>query len=319
MRLSTLECFVILNDMGSFHAAANVLNLSQPALSRRISTLEADLGVKLLDRKQKKVTLTSVGVEFLENAKQIVALNDKMVKRTREVGVATGRTISVGTIPSLIEPLVIPVAREFSARYKLVRLSVHEANSDTVVKFVANGDVDFGIGIAMTRPEETEFVPLFSEPLCVAFSNDHVLAQEDRIGWKVLEDFPVSYNSSTSGNWLQIQSALRSREVYPDWRHECLSLMGVLSFVATGSSIAILPKSLAISDLTKSLTFREVPDVPIERQIGVFYKPTRRSIDLVDRFLTMIQSASAEPGFLRRIGSRPSGRPRETPPDQEPA
>jgi len=297
MRLETLDCFVILNDMGSFHAAANVMNLSQPALSRRISKLEADLGVNLLDRKKKKVTLTPVGKECLESAKQIVTLSNKLVKRTREVGEATGRKISIGTIPSMIEPLVIPVARKFNETYKLARISVHEVNSEMVLKFVADGDVDFGIGISMTRSDETEFLPLFTEPLCIAFSQDHALSDKPKLSWKILENYPVSYNSTTSGNWLQLQSALKSRDVYPDWRFECLSLMGVMSFVVNGSSVAVLPKSLSTSGLANSLIFRDIPQDPIERQIGVFSKPTRRSIELVNRLLEMIQQAVAAPDF----------------------
>jgi DNA-binding transcriptional LysR family regulator len=293
MRISTLECFVFLSDIGSFHAAARTLNLSQPALSRRISKLEEELGTTLIDRSQKAVVLTPTGREFLESAQEIVSLAGKAIERTREVGHYSGRNVSIGAIPSVLEPVLIPSLLELKTRFRSVRTSIHEANSERVVKFVSGGKVDFGIGISMSRPAGVRYERLYSEPLCLVCCKEHALTEVSLLDWKILEKYPVSFNATTSGNWFRIQSALKSRNVYPDWQYECRSLHGVLSFVAQGAAIAIAPASLATSELSGSLRFFQIEGDPIEREVGMFYNSAALSQNLSDQLAAIVRSKAS--------------------------
>jgi DNA-binding transcriptional LysR family regulator len=67
-----LQAFARIAELGTFHKAAQALHLSQSALSRRISKLEEELGVRLLDRTTRKVRLTAVGRDFLPQARRLI-------------------------------------------------------------------------------------------------------------------------------------------------------------------------------------------------------------------------------------------------------
>lgn len=78
MDLEALECFVVTADLLSFRRASEMLFMSQSALSRKISALEAELGVKLILRSKPNNELTEAGAAVLEKARQMVMLRDEM-------------------------------------------------------------------------------------------------------------------------------------------------------------------------------------------------------------------------------------------------
>src|SRR5262244_4563891 len=106
MNFRHLRAFVTIVDAGGFARAANRLNLSQPALSRQIRTLEAELGVLLFDRIGRRVRLTSEGEDLLRRGRQVVAEADAFRERARALkGGHTGQ-LKVGATPPMIETVL---------------------------------------------------------------------------------------------------------------------------------------------------------------------------------------------------------------------
>src|SRR6266404_850892 len=99
MELRHLRYFVAVATHGSFNRAAEILHLTQPALSRQVKDLEEELGVPLLVRGQNKVELTEAGELFYEEARQVLARADEAIQRVR--GEARRETLRVGYAPSM--------------------------------------------------------------------------------------------------------------------------------------------------------------------------------------------------------------------------
>ena len=94
--LDDLRGFVAVAELGSFHAAADALHLSQPALTRRIQKLEATLGVQLIDRDTRQLRLSSVGRDFFFKAKRVLDDLDAAVLGIRELGDRATGEVTIG-------------------------------------------------------------------------------------------------------------------------------------------------------------------------------------------------------------------------------
>lgn len=143
-RLQALTVFVRVGESGSFTRAARDMNLSQPSVSRIVGELEARLGVKLLLRTTRRLTLTAAGEKFLERAREILASLDEAEDAARGVDSLRG-TIRV-VLPVIFGMReVIPRLPEFLARHPLLRVELRV--SDAYQDLVAEGvDVAIRLG-----------------------------------------------------------------------------------------------------------------------------------------------------------------------------
>jgi DNA-binding transcriptional LysR family regulator len=143
-RLQELTVFVRVGESGSFTRAARDMNLSQPSVSRIIGELEARLGVKLLLRTTRRLTLTTAGEKFLERARDVLADLDEAEDAARGIDSLRGAIrVALPVVFGMRE--VIPRLPEFLARYPLLRMELRV--SDTYQDLVAEGvDVAIRLG-----------------------------------------------------------------------------------------------------------------------------------------------------------------------------
>src|SRR5262245_31476327 len=108
MHLYQLETFMWVAALKNFHAAAVRLNVTQPGVSARISALEAELGMKLLTRRQREVTLTKDGHEFMRYAQEVLRLTAEL--KSRKPSLDSGeRTIRIGMVGTLSHAMLTPL------------------------------------------------------------------------------------------------------------------------------------------------------------------------------------------------------------------
>src|ERR1700744_103485 len=106
MNLRHLRAFAAIVDVGGFARAATRLHLSQPALSRQIHALEAELGVPLFDRIGRRVQLTSQGEDLLRRSRHLLAEADLLGERARALKGGQAGMLRVGATPQVIETVL---------------------------------------------------------------------------------------------------------------------------------------------------------------------------------------------------------------------
>jgi len=171
-----LESFVAVADEGSFSRAAERLFVTQPAVSKRISGLEEDLGVALFDRLGRQLSLTEAGSTLLVSARRILSdiadsrdaihsLGDQVAGRLR---LATSHHIGIHRLP--------PVLKAFTQRYPNVALDLLFLDSELAIDKVASGEIELAI---VTLPEKKEPVLtnalIWDDPLVIVAAPDHPL------------------------------------------------------------------------------------------------------------------------------------------------
>lgn len=192
MELRHLRYFAAVAAHGSFNRAAEVLHLTQPALSRQVKDLEDELGVQLMLRGQNAVKLTEAGELFYEEAREVLTRADEAVRRVR--GEARSETLRVGYAPSMTAGIMPAVLEEFQSATPRVRVELADLSSREINELANDGRLDLVIspGISVTKGvagfQWTELRRL--QPVLV-MPETHPLAKLKRIPPERLRDLPL--------------------------------------------------------------------------------------------------------------------------------
>jgi len=192
MELRHLRYFVAVAAHGSFNRAAEVLHLTQPALSRQVKDLEEELGVPLLVRGQNTVKLTESGDLFYEEAREVLARANEAVQRVR--GEARNETLRLGYAPSIIAGIMSAVLERFLSTTPRVRIELMDLSSKEINELADEGRLDLVIspGISITKGiSEFQWTELHRLLPVLVMAATHPLAKLKRIPPMRLRDLPL--------------------------------------------------------------------------------------------------------------------------------
>lgn len=145
MTLIQLRVFCAVVDQGSFRAAARALDIGQSTLTQAIQSLEAELGVTLLNRSHQGISLTELGERFLVRANAIIR---DCERATQDMKQATGEPeghIALGVTSEPLAEFLLPVLKRFIARYPKVRVHVSSGYSKMLIEKIRDGRLDFAL------------------------------------------------------------------------------------------------------------------------------------------------------------------------------
>ena len=188
MELRQLRYFVALADELNFTRAAERLFITQPPLSQQIKLLEEELGVRLLKRGPRGVTLTDPGMTFLVHARSLMEGMKTAVRVTAETASGSIGTVRIGCINSALFSLMPEILKRLRRQFSSLDLSVTELGSQAQIGAILRGELDLGI-MHLTRPSPGMRIDkLFAEPLCAVLPVKHKLASLGRIALSELSD-----------------------------------------------------------------------------------------------------------------------------------
>lgn len=163
--LRQLHYLVAVADAGSFSAAAQQTHVAQPALSRQLALLEAQVGLRLLDRSRKGVALTEGGVRLYELARSMLERLGSVQQELRASGKRPAGVVKVALPPSVASMLVPKVLRELESRYPEVILRVEDGLSLDNGRSLEAALIDFGIVPTADELVDVDYEPLVRESL----------------------------------------------------------------------------------------------------------------------------------------------------------
>ncbi|HKP25064.1 MAG TPA: LysR substrate-binding domain-containing protein, partial [Dongiaceae bacterium] len=187
--LNDLQAFRAVAELKSFRKAAETLHLSQPAFSRRIEKLEEALGVRLLDRTSRRVSLTSVGRDFDRKVQQLLDDLDHTLLGIRGVAATRMGEVTIACVPSTVYYFLSQVISRYHERYPKIRVKVFDASANEVLSAVSRGEADFGLNFVGGKEADIEFKPLLEERFVAACRRDHPLAKKRRVSWTELGQY----------------------------------------------------------------------------------------------------------------------------------
>ena len=285
MDVRQLRYFVAIAETGNILKAAALLGLTQPALSRQVRHLEAEIGTTLLVRNSRGVTITESGEQLLEHAKSIIAGVDKArAEVIAAKGVPTGQ-ISFGVTPTVGARLVSELVRRFSSLYPGVFVRVVEGLSGNVHEWLVQNRIDVGIIYSAPRSSNLIAEPLLLEDLfLVGPIRD---PRRPPIGASIedLEKVPLILPSSAHGLRSIVNEVATKHGIKLNVSMEVDSLPAIKELVESGVGYSVLPYSPIEREIDAGrLSATRFTDPPIVRTL-VLATPATRTLSRAGREL----------------------------------
>jgi len=293
--LRQLECFVAVAEELHFRRAGERLGLSQSALSERISALEHEVGVQLLFRTTRQVSLTQAGSDFFRDALRILKDVEKSVSKAQHAAKSELSRIRISGVDEAISMLLPRALVGFRKEYPNVHVQVLEiSSSDKHTQELVSHRTDVSFIRSPTDDPFLRWELLYAQPIVVVVANSNPLAKAESLNAKDILHEPIVGYPKHARPILHdlLWNSFREIGEQPDIVCEIIDKSTLLQFVAHGLGIALAPawvKNIAPSGLSF------IPFSHSEKSIEL-YVAQRKSgnSSVVDTFVEAARHAATE-------------------------
>jgi DNA-binding transcriptional LysR family regulator len=283
-----LHAFVAIAERGSFQLAAAHLNLSQTALSHRMRKLEDDLGVRLLSRTTREVSLTPAGLELLPKVKTMIEGLSTSLDELRQHGRVRQERLAIGCLPTIAAGHLPAALRRFRNTHPDVVVRVHDNSANEIAELVHAGTIEFGITLVAAHRWDFDIETLFRESFVLVCRDDHPLAGSPAANWSDLQGVPLIRISPHTGNRMIIDDALGSRREALNWRYEVQHVNTAVALVKAGLGMTVVPRLAMGLVATEGLHVMQLRNPGVSRQIGIVSKRSAPLSLLADELRKLI-------------------------------
>ena len=300
LNLEYLKTYLEVIRLGSFSEVAKKLSMSQPAVSFQIQKLERDLGVRMIERSQKAITMTEAGKRLLRFAESVEEERDHLqhdLDQLREE-VTGNLVVTASTIPS--EFLLPSILSEFKALHPAIRARVEASDSLTVISGVRDGAYEVGFCGIAPKGQELESFKIAGDEIVLIVFPEHPFTKRREVSWAELEGEPFIFREETSGTQQSLQAvSSRAGLDLSKWvpnlvlgtTQAVVSAVEVRAGIAFVSNLAI-EKSLALG-LVKQVT---VSGLRLSRDFYCIYRKERIVSRLLEEFIAFVQIKASSSG-----------------------
>ncbi len=273
MDAAQLRAFITVAELSSFSKAADLLHLTQPAVSKRISALENQLGQRLFDRIGHSVLLTPAGHTLLPRATRLLLDLDDVALALRNLSGRVEGTLRIATSHHIGLRRLPEVLREYTRRFPDVTLEFDFVDSELAYAQVESGERELAV---VTLPQATQAtisaLPLWAETLVPAASSKHPLSQLKRCQQSDLAAHRVVLLPEHTFTQHQIKQMLQQCDIRPTQITTSTYLESIAVLVAAGQGWAFLPDIM----LGEELLALAVPKSwRVTRELGVVHHRER--------------------------------------------
>ncbi len=285
-----LRVFVTVAEKKNFSRAAEVLNLTQPAISQHIHALEEHYRARLFDRSNKKVELTQAGTILYSYAKKILNLHQEAERAVTDlIELVTGK-ITVGASMTIGEYVLPRLLGAFAQKYPDVELAMTIGNTAMVYEQTLEGGIDIGLVEGPVEHAHLQVEPFLTDEMVLIVSPGHPLAGKSQATGEDLESCTFILREEGSGTRVAAENALRQMDVTPARIIVMGSTQAIKQAVEAGLGISFLSKWTIRKELALG-TIKPVrlKDLNITREFKIIRNRTRfqsRACDEFARFVT---------------------------------
>ena len=294
MELRHLRYFVRVTEDLNFTKAAAALRVAQPALSRQVQDLEDEIGVVLLLRGPRGVSLTAEGKLYAAEAKLILAHSDAAVEKVRALARGEYGTLQVGYAPSPTAGILPQALAAFREAVPRVSVNLHDLAGDEIAAGLRLGDLELGL---MVRPmkENAEgliFEPLLRVPLVLACAPAHPLAKLRHVKVEQLLDHPlVVFRRNDYSDYHHLLGDVFAESAKPKIAVECDSMSSLITEVAGGRGVAVLAR-FAERVIGQRLAIRPIRGTEVLQEVGLCRATKGDATPAAEKFCDYVRSAA---------------------------
>lgn len=309
--LRHFQAFLSVVRLGTFTRAASFLHVSQPALTVQIRQLEQALGLRLLDRNNRRVVLTQPGRQLVPSVERLLVDFDAILRHADDLTARRSGVVTLAVLPSIATELLPAALKELARRHEGLIVRVRDVVAGQIIDLVKAHEVDFGIG-TLERPDpDLTWRPLFSDRLCAFVPADLPRPAGAVLSLAELSRHPLILTSRDSSVRQLVERTLARRKLAVTVAHEVTYMSTALGMVRAGLGVAILPESAARGMKELGVRAVRIDDPLLRRDIGVLSQGGRSLSPAGEAVLSVLQTMGASSKEVRTPGTRARVRPRQ--------
>jgi DNA-binding transcriptional LysR family regulator len=244
MELRHLRYFLAVGEALNFTKASAQLRVAQPALSRQVQDLEDEIGVDLLKRSPRGVTLTAEGKLYLDEVRELLKRADESVEKVRALARGEYGELHIGYAPSPTVEILPPALAAFQKAVPRVKVLLHDLSSDELIAGLQNATLELAVMVRQPVGDETagiQFELLRTYPLCVAMTAAHPFARLKSVSLEKLAAEPlVGFRRKDYPEYNRILDRLFAPiRATPRIAVECDSASSLITEVEAGHGVAL--------------------------------------------------------------------------------
>lgn len=296
MELRHLRYFLAVAEELHFSRAAARLQISQPPLSQQILQLEKELGTDLFRRTKRRVQLTEAGRAFVSEARLVLAHVDRAAKVAAKAGSGQIGQLTVGTVTSVesrFHRVFVEILRAFAKRYPGVHLELRRLSTAEQFEALREGRIQAGFVTSAEPDDDLAIETVERVPLILALQEGHRLSSRRTVGLREIADEPhvLLPRRSNPVYHDRLLSWCRSRGLTLNIAHESDTMYMVLTLVALGFGVSVLPASVQEMSV-EGVVFRRIRQPVPKVESGVAYRRRARS-ETLRAFLGVVREVAA--------------------------
>lgn len=289
MDQSSLLAFIAVAEEASFSLAAERLHLTQPAVSKRISSLEEQLESKLFDRIGRQTTLTDPGKALLPRARNILLEMEDARRVLSNLTDQVSGVLNTGTSHHVGLHRLPPYLKKYTSQYPLVKLNLKFIDSEEAYDKVLHGELELGIVTLPPEPsEDLRCIPIWQDPLDFVIGPDHPLAKKKHLSLAELVAYPAVLPSANTFTRQIAEALFKAQQLDIDTVVATNYLETLKMMAEVGLGWSILPRTM----VDGSIKTIRLKGIALERTLGCVYHPKRSLSNAARSLLDCLKDSS---------------------------
>ena len=285
MELRQIRSFLSIAETLHFGRTAELIHLSQPALSLQIRALEEEVGVRLFERNRRKTTLTAAGAAFRDDAAAALSQLDQAIRKARLAGSGKLGVLRIGFISTVGVEIVPNIIRQFRELNPEVEFSLRNILTAQQVQMLETGALDIGfLRMPVGEHSALDVVTVHREPFVLVVPSSHKLAKRKRVRLREVagQDFVRYERTYAPGFHDMIDGIFRDARIAPNVTQTAVEIPMLISLVASGMGITIMPASVVKHYVASVVACGILDRIPMV-EIGIAVSKRFRT-EVVDNF-----------------------------------
>jgi DNA-binding transcriptional LysR family regulator len=305
--LRQIQAFLAVTELGSFTRAADRLGISQPALSQLVRDLEAQLGMRVIDRTSRRTEVAANAIEFEQAMRTLMTqFSDVTAAAVNLASLRDGR-LCVAAPPTFSAIIMPPAIAEFKAAHPGIHLELIDT-SDAIEELVAKGLVDLGLGTFSPEIDAIDRSVLMRDSLMAFVSPSSSVAKMADVSWQDLAAQPKIGLTLESGIRRLVDTIFTSQGIGLDYAFAVRSIATVLAFVEAGLGVAVLPSYALVLGGARKIKAMPLIGPSVERDICLIKRRGRSLTPAAARFSSTVRKWT-KLAFRDSTGSLPGEQP----------
>lgn len=287
MDSQALKAFVSTAELNSFSLAADTLHITQPAISKRIRSLEEQLDSKLFDRHNRTLSLTDAGSALLPKARAILQLMDDTELSIRNMHEQVEGTLHLGTSHHIGLHRLPPYLQSFVKNFPEAEMSLSFMGSELATKAIMQRKVELALTtLEQTPPDGLESHILWHDNMVFVCGKHHSLATIPTPKLEDLSHFIAILPENDTITFKLLAAEFKKRNIQLNSPMPTNFLETIKMMVSVGLGWSLLPKSM----VDDSLNILSVENIHIDRPLGLLHLKDRTLSNAAKAFISLINT-----------------------------